>query len=307
MSISGPPTGGLLLCRTDPLTARSPAHLLRVRLLLAPAGAWTVLVPEDKPWLAGEESTAEVFSGWGSTIALGADRPVLGLWWEGERAGFSLAGGFRRTVSQQWDAAGQPSGDPDAMRTLAARLGLDPVLDLEELERLIRPGSGPGADGPARLRGLTALLTRAGLALPPGLTPGEPADRLRSAARMAPGVEALERSGRRDALRARLDGVEAGPLGPWVRGPRARRLGAAQVAAGAPVLAWAARRRSPAWAAAGAFLLAQGALSLAYDRARARSRAVGAPPGAGQAASSRGLAWWCSHARYGGVRRAASR
>lgn len=281
MSISGPPTGGMLLCRAEPLAARSPAHLLRVRLLLAPAGAWTVLVPEDKPWLTGGEGAAEVFSGWGSAIAVAADRPVLGLWWEGGRAGFSLAGGFRRTVSQEWDAAGRACGDPDAMRTLAARLGLDPVLDLEELERLTRPGSGPDADGPDadgpdtdgpdRLRALTALLIRAGLALPPGLTPGEPADRLRGAARMAPGVEELERSGRSDALRARLDAAEAGPLGPWVRGPRARRLGAAQVAAGAPLLVWAARRRSPAWAAAGAFLLAQGALSLAYDRARARS------------------------------------
>ncbi|MEU6297126.1 hypothetical protein [Streptomyces erythrochromogenes] len=274
--MSGPPTGGMLLCRAEPLAARSPAHLLRVRLLLAPAGAWTVLVPEDKPWLTGGEGAAEVFSGWGSALAVAANRPVLGLWWEGGRAGFSLAGGFRRTVSLEWDAAGRPSGDPDAMRTLAARLGLDPVLDLKELERLTRPGSepdpdGPDADGPARLRGLTALLTRAGLTLPPGLTPGEPADRLRGAARMAPGVEELERWGRRDALRARLVAAETGPLGPWVRGPRARRLGAAQVAAGAPLLVWAARRRSPAWAAAGAFLLAQGALSLAYDRARARS------------------------------------
>ncbi|MFE5623698.1 hypothetical protein ACFQ8S_16690 [Streptomyces virginiae] len=268
--MSRTPTGGMLLCRTEPLAARSPAHLLRVRLLLAPAGAWTVLVPEDKPWLDGGASVAEVVSGWGSAIAVGTNWPVLGLWWEGGRAGFSLAGGFRRTVAQEWDAAGRPAGEPGVMRTLAARLGLDPVLDLEELERLTRPGAEPEVDGGARLRGLVALLTRAGLALPPGLTPGEPADRLRGAARVAPGAETVEWSGWRDAVRAELDAVEAGPLGPWVHGPRARLLGAAQIAAGAPLLVWATRRRSPAWAAAGALLLAQGTFSLAYDRARPR-------------------------------------
>ncbi|MFJ7773877.1 hypothetical protein [Streptomyces yangpuensis] len=267
--MSRTPTGGMLLCRTEPVAARSPAHLLRVRLLLAPAGAWTVLVPEDKPWREGG-SAAEVFSGWGSALAAGTNWPVLALWWEGGRAGFALAGGFRRTVAQEWDAAGRAAGEPDAMRTLAARLGLDPVIDLEELERLTRPDAAPGVAGADRLRGLTALLTRTGLALPPGLTPGEPADRLRGAAREAPDVETVEWSGWRDAVRAECDAVDAGPLGPWVRGPKARLLGAAQIAAGAPLLAWGARRRSPAWAAAGALLLAQGALSLAYDRTRAR-------------------------------------
>ncbi|MFE1870326.1 hypothetical protein ACFW9N_05390 [Streptomyces sp. NPDC059496] len=263
-------TGGMLLCRAEPLAVRPPAHLLRVRLLLAPAGAWSVLVPEDKPWRDGPETVAEVLSGWGSAIAIGTDRPVLGLWWEGGRTGFALAGGFRRTVSYAWDAAGRPAGEPDAMRALSARLGLDPVLDLEELERLTRAGGDPAVDGEARLRALVALLARTGLALPPGLAPGESADRLRGAARVAPGVETLEWSGWRDAVRAETDAAERGPLGPWVRGPRARLLGAAQVAAGAPLLAWAAQRRSPGWATAGAVLLAHGAASLAYDRARAR-------------------------------------
>nr|WP_234327848.1 hypothetical protein [Streptomyces sp. NRRL F-2664] len=271
----------MLLWRTDLPAARTPAHRLRVRLLLAPAGAWTVLVPEDKPWRDGGKAAAEVFSGWAAALAMGTDRPVLGLWWQDGRAGLTLSGGFRRTVAQEWDAAGQASGDPDAMRTLAARLGLDPVLDLEELERLTRPGPGPDVDGVTRLRGLVALLTRAGLALPPGLAPGEPADRLRGAGRVAPGVETVEWSGRRDAVRAELDALEAGPLGPWVRGPRARLLGAAQVAAAAPLLVWAARRHSPAWAAAGTLLLAQGVLSLAYDGLRPGPQPAGTrPPGA---------------------------
>ncbi|MFF3083857.1 hypothetical protein ACFVRB_02270 [Streptomyces nojiriensis] len=262
-------TGGMLLCRAEPVAVRPPAHLLRVRLLLAPAGAWSVLVPEDKPWRDGPETVAEVLSGWCTAIAIGTDRPVLSLWWEDGRTGFALAGGLRRTVAYAWDATGRPAGEPDAMRTLSARLGLDPVLDLAELERLTRADADPAVDGEARLLALVALLTRAGLTLPPGLAPGESADRLRGAARVAPGAETLEWSGRRDAVRAGLDAVERGPLGPWVRGPRARLLGAAQVAAGAPLLAWAAHRRRPGWAAAGAVLLAQGAASLAYDRARA--------------------------------------
>lgn len=256
MSISSTTTGGLLLCRTEPLAARPAAHLLRVRLLLAPAGGWSVLVPEGKPWQSGGESVAEVLSSWGAAVAVGANWPVLSLWWEGGRTGFALASGFRRATAYEWDADGSPVGEPDAMRTLAARLGLDPVLDLEELERLTRPSGDPSVDGEARLLGLIALLARAGLRLPAGLTPGEPADRLREAARVAPGAGTVEWAGWRDVL-------ENGPLGPWVR-----LLGAAQVAAGAPLLAWGAYRRRPGWATAGAVLLAQGALSLAYARAR---------------------------------------
>ncbi|WP_328930417.1 hypothetical protein OG429_25550 [Streptomyces sp. NBC_00190] len=259
-------TGGLLLCRAEPLAARPAAHLLRVRLLLAPAGGWSVLVPDVQPWLGGEETVPEVLSGWGAAVAVGVNWPVLSVWWEDGRTGFALSSGFRRTAVYEWDERGRPSGEPDAMRNLSARLGLDPVLDLEELERLTRPD--PAADGTARLLGLIALLARAGLALPPGLGPGEGADRLREAARVAPGAETVEWSGWRDAVRAELDVVEEGPLGPWVRGPKARLLGAAQVAAGAPLLVWAAHRRSPGWAAAGAVLVAQGALSLAYDRVR---------------------------------------
>ncbi|MEU9250944.1 hypothetical protein AB0D66_03740 [Streptomyces sp. NPDC048270] len=272
MPISRTTAGGLLLCRAEPLAARPAAHLLRIRLLLAPAGGWTVLVPEVKPWLDGEETVAEVLCGWGSAVAVGTNWPVLSLWWEGGRTGFALSSGFRRTAAYAWDARGGPAGGPDAMRTLAARLGLDPVLDLEELERLTRPAGDPAVDGEARLLALIALLARAGLALPAGLSPGEPADRLREAARVAPGAEAVEWSGWRDAVRAELDAVEDGPLGPWVRGPKARLLGAAQLAAGAPLLLWAAHRRSPAWATAGAALLAQGTLSLTYARPRRRGR-----------------------------------
>ncbi|MEV7557316.1 hypothetical protein [Streptomyces sp. NPDC089795] len=211
-----------------------------------------MLVPDDKPWRDGPESAAEVLTGWGSAIATGTTWPVPSLWWEAGRTGFALAGGPRRTVAHAWDAAGRPSGEPDAMRALSVRLGPDPVLDPAEPERLTRAVADPAVDGEARLLALIALLTRAGPALPPGLTPGESADRLRAAARVAPGVEALEWSGRHDAPRAELDAAERGPLGPWVRGPRARLLGAAQRAAGAPLPAWAAHRLSPGWATAGA-------------------------------------------------------
>ncbi|MFH8519404.1 hypothetical protein ACH4CE_30810 [Streptomyces gelaticus] len=51
------PAGALLLCRAEPETVRPVAHLLRERMLLAPAGdGWSVLVPEGKPWQGGSGS-----------------------------------------------------------------------------------------------------------------------------------------------------------------------------------------------------------------------------------------------------------
>ncbi|MFJ2112075.1 MULTISPECIES: hypothetical protein [unclassified Streptomyces] len=259
--------GALLLCRAEPAAVRPAAHLLRERLLLAPAGGeWSVLVPEGKPWLDGADPVERVVTGWAAALAVGASWPVLALWWDGDRAGYTLAAGFRRTVGYVWLADGTPVGEDEAMRTFAARLGLDPVLDLQALEPLSRPD--PEADSGARLLALTAFLARTGLVLPAGLTPGEPADRLREVVRVQPDAESVEWAGRRDALRAELDVVEDGPFGPWLRGPRARLLGAAQLTAGIPLTLWAARRRSAGWAFAGGLLMVQGALALAYDRLR---------------------------------------
>ncbi|WP_424211828.1 hypothetical protein ACN20G_06845 [Streptomyces sp. BI20] len=269
---STPAVGGLLLCQATPFAVRPTAHALRVPLRLAPAGSWSVLVPEDLPWQGPEAdapTVADAFDGWAPALTVGAGWPVIGVWWDGGRTGFVSALGFRRAVSFGWEADGTPVGDPDVMRVLAARIGLDPVLDLEVLERLTRPDEN--ADGPARLLGLLALLTRAGLALPPGLAPDTPMGALREAARSAPGAEAVTWSGWREAVHTELDVLEAGPLGPWLRGPRARALGIAQVAAAVPLLAWAGRRRNTAWLTTGGVLLAHGALSLAYDRARTRA------------------------------------
>ncbi|MYX16482.1 hypothetical protein GTY67_24315 [Streptomyces sp. SID8374] len=273
-------TGALLLCRAEPETVRPLAHLLREQMLLTRAGGeWSVLVPEGKPWRGtgpsgsgssgsgGPEPVDRVIGGWASALAVGSTWPVLALWWDADRAGYTLAAGFRRPVGYVWLADGTPVGEDEAMRTFAARLGLDPVLDLQALEELTRPD--PEADAEARLRGLLAVLTRTGLTLPAGLTPGESADRLRSVAAVQRGAERVEWAGWRDAVRVELDAVESSSLGPWVRGPRARAVAAAQLAAGLPLLLWGARRRSGGWAAAGAVLLAQGALGLAYHRARA--------------------------------------
>ncbi|MEU9704167.1 hypothetical protein [Streptomyces sp. NPDC047981] len=261
------PAGALLLCRAEPAAVRPPAQLLREQLLLAPAGTeWSVVVPEGKPWLHGGEPVERVVTGWATALAVSAATwPVLALWWDADRAGFTLAAGFRRTVGYTWLADGTPVGEDEAMRTFAARLALDPVLDVQALEPLTRPD--PDADADARLVGLTAVLARVGLVLPTGLTPGESADRLRSVA-LAQGAEQLEWSGWRDAVRAELDAVEGGPFGPYLRGPRARLLGAVQLGAGLPLLAWGIGRRSGGWTAAGALLVAHGALGLVYDRLR---------------------------------------
>lgn len=265
---SVPAPAALLLCRAEPPAVRPAAHLLRERMLLAPAGdGWSVLVPETEPWLGGADPVDQVLAGWAAALTVGAGWPVVALWWDEGRAGYTLAAGFRRSVGYVWLADGTAAGESEAMRTFAARLGLDPVLDLEALDALTRPD--PAADGRARLVGLTAVLSRAGVALPAGLTPGESADRLRSAA-AASGAEAVEWSGWRDAVRAELDVVEEGPLGPWLRGPLARALGAAQLAAGVPLTAWGLARRSGGWTVAGLVLVAHGALGLAYDRVRGR-------------------------------------
>ncbi|MDN3297021.1 hypothetical protein QWM81_23840 [Streptomyces ficellus] len=258
--------GALLLCRAQPPSVRPAAHLLRERLLLAPAGPdWSVLVPEGRPWLEGGEPVDRVVAGWAGALTVGAAWPVVALWWDADRAGYVLATGFRRPVGYTWLADGTPVGEDEAMHTFAARLGLDPVLDVQDLQPLTRPDKD--ADARTRLVGLIPVLARHGLTLPPGLAPGEPAARLAAAAQEH-GADLVERHGRPDALRAELDAVEEGALGPWLRGPRARTLATAQLAAGVPLLAWALTRRSAGWAAAGALLIAQGALGLTYDRLR---------------------------------------
>ncbi|MEU5168884.1 hypothetical protein [Streptomyces mutomycini] len=282
--------GVLLLCRADPETVRPVARLLHERMLLLPAGeGWSVLVPEGKPWRRnghegggrapadpgaggapadgiGPEPVDRVVGGWATALAVGSTWPVLALWWDGDRSGYTLASGFRRPVGYIWLADGTPAAEDEAMRTSALRLGLDPVLDVQALEALTR--ADPEADADARLRGLLAVLTRAGVDLPPGLSPGEPADRLRSVAGIHPEAEQIEWAGWRDAVREELDAVESSGLGPWVLGPKARAVATAQVATGLPLALWGARRRSGGWIAAGLVLLAQGLLGFAYDRFR---------------------------------------
>ncbi|KKD04950.1 hypothetical protein [Streptomyces sp. WM6386] len=269
---AGPAPGALLLCRAEPESVASAAQLLRERMLLTGAGAqWSVLVPEGKPWQQGGEPVDRVLTGWATALAVGAPWPVLALWWDADRSGYTLASGFRRPVGYVWLANGTPAGEDEAMRTFATRLGLDPVLDVQSLNALMEPD--PAADARARLRGLLAVLTRAGLTLPTGLTPGEAADRLREVARVQPDARPVEWSGWRDAVRAELDVVESSRLGPWLPWagtPGARVLALAQVAAGVPLTAFGLRRRSGGWITAGTLLLAHGALGLAYDLARPR-------------------------------------
>ncbi|WLW52260.1 hypothetical protein [Streptomyces sp. YU58] len=265
----GPAPGALLLCRSEPGSVAPAAQLLRERMVLAPSGAeWSVLVPEGRPWLHGEEPVDRVLTGWATALAVAAPWPVLALWWDADHAGYILASGFRRPVGYVWLANGTPAGEDEAMGTFAARLGLDPVLDLQSLERLTRPD--PDADARARLRGLLAVLTRVGVDLPAGLAPGEPAGRLRELARARPDALPIEPGGRRDIVRAGLDVVEDSPLGPWLPrtgSPGSRALALAQVAVGLPLAAWGVRRHSGGWITAGALLVAHGALGLTYGLA----------------------------------------
>lgn len=264
--------GALLLCRAEPDSVATVAQLLRERMLLTSAGPeWSVLVPEGKPWLQGGEPVDRVLAGWACALAVGAPWPVLALWWDAERSGYTLAAGFRRTVGYAWLANGTPVGEDEAMRTFAVRLGLDPVLDAEALDALTRPD--PAANARMRMLGLLAVLARAGVALPAGLTPGEPADRLREVARVQRVAQRIEWTGWRGAVRMELDALEQGRLGPWLPWAgtaRARALAMAQLVAGLPLTAWALHRRSGGWSAAGGLLIAHGALGLMYDLSRPR-------------------------------------
>ncbi|MBK6014354.1 hypothetical protein [Streptomyces sp. MBT53] len=266
---TGATAGALLLCRAEPESVAQAAHPLRERMVLTRAGDdWSVLVPEGRPWLHGDEPVDRVLTGWAAALAVGAPWPVLALWWDADRAGYTLASGFRRPVGYVWLADGTPAGEDEAMRTFAARLDLDPVLDLQSLDDLTKPD--PESDARTRLRGLLAVLTRAGVALPAGLAPGAPADRLREIARIRPDARQIERSGWREAVRAELEAADNSRLGPWLpwSGTYATSiLSMAQLTAGVPLTAWGLRRRSPGWTVAGALLMAQGALGIAYELA----------------------------------------
>ncbi|MEV5506043.1 hypothetical protein [Streptomyces orinoci] len=255
------PAGLLLLCRAAPDRLRLAARLLGTPLLLAPAGeGWSVLVPAAGAADAAEGveeggSPAARAARWATALTATGGRPVVGLWWDADGAGFVVAAGLRRTAGHTWLADGTPLGEADALRVLRVRLGLDPVLDAEALQALGRADSE--ADARARLRGLIAVLGRAGLRLGPGLAPGKGREELYAAASALPLAEAVRGPGPR-------------ALGPQLARRvrvRVRVLGAAEVGAGLVLLTWAGTRRR-GWAAVGAALVVDGALVLAYERWR---------------------------------------
>ncbi|MFG3657622.1 hypothetical protein [Streptomyces sp. NPDC047706] len=265
-----PSTGALLLCRAAPDAVAPVAQLLRERMALAGAGHdWSVLVPEGGPWLRGAEPVDRVLTGWATALAVGAPWPALALWWDPHRAGLALACGFRRPVGYDWLADGTPAGEDEAMRTFAARLDLDTLPGAQALGRLTQPDAATDALG--RLRALLGLLTRAGVALPPGLTPGAATSHLLGAVQASPGTRTIEGPGRGGtAAEAVADGGRLIACLPWSGDPRASALALAQVAAGVPLTAWGVRRHSPGWTTAGLLLLAHGGLSLTYNLAHPR-------------------------------------
>ncbi|WP_369193739.1 hypothetical protein [Streptomyces djakartensis] len=264
---TGSASGALLLCRAAPVAVAAVAPLLREPMQLTRAGdGWSVLVPEGGPWRDGGEPVDRVVTGWAGALAVGAPWPVLALWWDADHAGFTLASGFRRPVGFVWLSSGVPVGEDEAMRTFAARVGLDPVLDVQALDRLTAPDTT--ADARARLRGLLAVLARVGVSMPPELVPGLPADRLREAVAVLPDSRHVEWPGLREAM-GEQGAVAHSRLGawmPWTGGPGAHVLAVAQIAAGVPLLVRGLRRSGGrwGWVTAGALLLAHGAVGLAY-------------------------------------------
>ncbi|CAM5660450.1 hypothetical protein STENM327S_05049 [Streptomyces tendae] len=98
------------LCRAEPDSVAVVAPLLGERMPLVRAGAqWSVLMPEGGPWRDGGEPVDRVVTGWAAALAVGAPWPVLALWWDADRAGYTLASGFRRPVGYVWLANGTPA------------------------------------------------------------------------------------------------------------------------------------------------------------------------------------------------------
>ena len=262
-------------------TARGPSAA-RAHAALPAGDGWSVLVPEGKPWRKdgppgygspaaehGTEPVDRVLAGWATALAVGLAWPVLALWWDGDRSGCTLAVGLPATgrlrLARERHPGRRGRGDADLRRPAGPR------------PRTGRPG--PWKPSPARTRRRTpapgcAACSRSspapGSTLPPGLTPGEPADRLRSVAAIRPagGADRVGRLARRGAGGTRRGRArQPRPLG--ARAARRGPLATAQVAAGLPAHrcgAAPAQRRLDRGGPA--LLLVQGALGLAYDRFR---------------------------------------
>jgi len=224
-------TGALLLCRAEPVAVAPVAQFLRERMVVVGAGdGWSALVPEDEPWSRDGEPVDRVLGGWAAALAVAGAWPVLALWWEPDHSGYTLASGFRRPVGYEWLANGTPLGEDEAMRTFATRLGLDPVLDVHALDKLAK--TDVDVDARRRLLALLAVLARAGVSLPDGLTPGEPADRLHAVARVLAEAERTD-TGRDGPERAGAERIGIEPASPERAGPERagpERVGTGQTA-----------------------------------------------------------------------------
>ncbi|MER5480436.1 hypothetical protein ABT026_26205 [Streptomyces sp. NPDC002734] len=249
---------------------------------LAVAATWPVL----GMWWDAEGSGFVLASGFRRAVGLvwREDGTVVGAgaatggWWVGGDAGAGVGGGGAGDggagSGADADGGGAWAGEGEALvLALVGRLGLDPVLDAELLEGLRT--ADPEADAGARLRGLLAVLTRAGVALPAGVEPGSPAGALCEALRGRAGTRRLEWPGWREAVLGELDVAGGGRLGawmPWNGGWRARGLAVGQVAVGVPMVVTGVRRGRAGVVGAGAVLVAQGVVGVAYGvlhRARA--------------------------------------
>ena len=133
-----------------------------------------------------------------------------------------------------------------------------------------RPGGGrpdPSAGSPRRPR------PRGSRRSPPASRPANPRTGSARSARVQPGVQRIEWTGWRGAVRTELDALESGRLGPWL--PWA---GTPRPAPWPPPNSSRAYRSRPGactaeargWLTAGSLLIAHGAVGLLYDLAHPR-------------------------------------
>lgn len=238
--------GALLLCRAEPAAVRPVAHLLREKMLLAPAGdGWSVLVPAAKPWLTGADPVDQVLAGWAGALTVGAGWPAIALWWDASRwlhPGRGISPDGRLRLARRRHTGRRGRGDAyvrgparSRPRTRCGGLGWPdpPRLGRRRQGPAPRPDRDPGPHG-----------RRPALRPHPGRTHRPAAFGGRRAGRRDDRVVRLARCRTRRTRRGR--GQSAGALGarpqgapvgcrPARGGPSARRVGPA---AGAAAAGW---------------------------------------------------------------------
>ncbi len=233
-SVSDPAAGALLLCRAEPDSVAAVAPLLGERMPLVRAGAEWACSSRRGRALAARRRTGRPRA---HRLERGPRRrrpvAVLALWWDADRAGYTLASRIPPPRRLRVARGRHPAGEDEANA---------------DLRRPSRPGPRPGrpvagpADEPRTPRSTPvpgcADCSRSSRAResrsPPDSTPADPPTASARPPRALPDARRTEAAGRHPTA----DESRLAPGCPGWAAPGARALAVAQVAAGLSLTAW---------------------------------------------------------------------